>query len=89
MEVMEFFFSPPRRFTFQFCLILYERTLNKSLTDEKERREMEGGRLGKCPLTEVPLFPPTLTCIPVGGRTRIMAVLEVPACRSPTKWVRR
>lgn len=30
---------------------------------------------------------PTLTCGPLKGWTRTVAVLEIPECGSPTKWV--
>lgn len=34
-----------------------------------------------------PSLSPTLTRGPLRGRTRSVAVLEIPECRSPTKWV--
>jgi hypothetical protein len=58
-EVMEFccFLFPPRRFTFQFCLILYERTLEKKNSSQERKGEMKRGGSGICPLTVGLYFP--------------------------------
>lgn len=54
----------------------------------EERKERVGAREARDVSSNYsPPISPTLTCGPLRGWTRTVAVLEIPECRSPTEWV--